>query len=611
MKKLLSLLLLFGCFMSVAQHSPVYVQKRIPSTVSSMVEKFDPVVYATDLMPLQNPGNLSNTRLDSGLPEAVIGTTTYDLQSNGSVQNRIINHPDATLSAAWTFSLSGTLASPDRGTGYNYFNNTQWSTLPSAKIESVLRTGWPSLASGTTNQELIVNHTFTIGVPLNVISRNNKGTGPWTSNTIPLVSTGESTFWPRACIGGVNNNTVHAISLSAPTGNGGTIYKGMDGAVLYSRSQDGGLTWNKTHESVPGLDSSTFFGFRADAYAIDSRLDVVAFVVGGISNETALFKSIDNGNTWTKKVVMPFPIAAFNPATTNLDTTFTDDGSLAVLIDNNGTVHVWAGLMRALSDTVNGLRFFPGTDGLFYWNETFGTNPPVVIAEAEDRDLNGTITIEASIARYGLSGLTSMPSAGINAGGRMFVTYSSIVENTSNGLATPQSYRNLYAMSSGDQGVTWTKPVNISNSDFDEAVYGSLSRHIDSKVHVVYQRDPEPGLAVQGDMDPFGINEIVYLNLPVNAITSIASNAYSAQKINLYPNPATKNIWISFEPNKSELSVIEIYNVLGILQFRKVVNALEISGNRIEISLENIPAGIYLIKHSVGTHQMTGRLIRR
>ncbi len=37
----------------------------------------------------------------------------------------------------------------------------------------------------------------------------------------------------------------------------------------------------------------------------------------------------------------------------------------------------------------------------------------------------------------------------------------------------------------------------------------------DTSVHLVYQRDFEPGLAVRGDEDPFGNNEIVYVNIPV------------------------------------------------------------------------------------------------
>ena len=36
--------------------------------------------------------------------ETIVGVTTYDLQSNASIQNRIRNHGDGTISVCWTYS---------------------------------------------------------------------------------------------------------------------------------------------------------------------------------------------------------------------------------------------------------------------------------------------------------------------------------------------------------------------------------------------------------------------------------------------------------------------------------------------------------------------------
>ncbi len=32
-----------------------------------------------------------------------------------------------------------------------------------------------------------------------------------------------------------------------PVANGGIVYQGLDGALLYSKSVDGGATWNPEH----------------------------------------------------------------------------------------------------------------------------------------------------------------------------------------------------------------------------------------------------------------------------------------------------------------------------------------------------------------------------
>ncbi len=58
----------------------------------------------------------------SSFPSEVIGYTTYDLQSNGSVQNRLDVHDDGTISAGWTMSKEFNTTYFDRGTGYNYFD---------------------------------------------------------------------------------------------------------------------------------------------------------------------------------------------------------------------------------------------------------------------------------------------------------------------------------------------------------------------------------------------------------------------------------------------------------------------------------------------------------
>ncbi len=57
------------------------------------------------------------------------GTSTYDLQTNGSMQRRVLTSGNK-VSACWTFSSEGrpTAASgfADRGTGYAHFDGTNW-----------------------------------------------------------------------------------------------------------------------------------------------------------------------------------------------------------------------------------------------------------------------------------------------------------------------------------------------------------------------------------------------------------------------------------------------------------------------------------------------------
>jgi hypothetical protein len=84
------------------------------------------------LMVSPNPHtSVSNLKSAPGIgTETVIGTSTYDLQSNACVQNRILVHDDGTISAGWTMSQQYNTSYPDRGTGYNFFDGTTWGAQP-------------------------------------------------------------------------------------------------------------------------------------------------------------------------------------------------------------------------------------------------------------------------------------------------------------------------------------------------------------------------------------------------------------------------------------------------------------------------------------------------
>ncbi len=48
-----------------------------------------------------------------------------------------------------------------------------------------------------------------------------------------------------------------------PVANGGVEYEGQDGAITYSRSSDGGETWEIQHEILPCMGADDFPGFSA------------------------------------------------------------------------------------------------------------------------------------------------------------------------------------------------------------------------------------------------------------------------------------------------------------------------------------------------------------
>ena len=181
------------------------------------------------------PGNMDSWKGTAAITETQIGNTVYDLQSNKLLGNRVCRFEDGTIGTVWTMGLSAT-SFPDRGTGYNYYNGTSWGTMPAGRIES-LRTGWPSIAPLGENGEIIVSHDFTNFV-LYLLTRENKGTGDWTETAFTYSSGPPRLAWPRLMTGGEDNLVVHMLA------NTYEAYQGMTTGTVYSRSTDGGLTWD-------------------------------------------------------------------------------------------------------------------------------------------------------------------------------------------------------------------------------------------------------------------------------------------------------------------------------------------------------------------------------
>ena len=87
------------------------------------------------LMINPNPHTAPVLNSKSNMTEVVIGTSTYDLQTNASVQNRIVVHNDGTISAGWTMSAEFNTTYSDRGTGYNFFDGGSWGSNPTMRLE--------------------------------------------------------------------------------------------------------------------------------------------------------------------------------------------------------------------------------------------------------------------------------------------------------------------------------------------------------------------------------------------------------------------------------------------------------------------------------------------
>ena len=595
------------------------------------------------LMVNPNPTTSPNAKFSSA-NEVVIGTTTYDLQSNAAVQNRIVHHDDGTISAGWTTSQELNASWSDRGTGYNFFDGTNWGMQPLNRLENS-RGGWPSIIAMGSGKEASITHN-TDNAHINMTHRSTVGTGSWTEQNISSLndSTGiyRDMIWNRSAVGGLNKETIHMIAVTASSNFAGLPFNGLDGALVYYRSQDEGLTWDIQDMQLPGMDTSMFTGMSGDVYTVTAQGETVVVAYFNDWGDSFIVKSIDNGTTWEKTTFLDFPVDKYAmddgldlDGDGIYDQVYSTDNYGAVILDANGEAHVFYGIMMYLDDDLTDASssWFPGINGIAYWNESMGEDvtPATVhagdtslwysdmmndnwIVQAPDLNGDGIVGGVDSTGGYALyyASRASMPNAGISANGEIYLSFSGYTETADNGS---QVFRHLYITKSSDGGSTWKTPVdvtpNVSWIGMKECVFGSMVPTVDDKIRIVFQMDNEPGLIVRGDEDLVDFNDIVYIEIDTVGLfgTSVSVNDIkNTTQFTVYPNPANDYTSIAISLDKTEKVILTIVDLLG-KEISKEEKVLFSGGNTERLDVSNFQNGVYFINLQVGSKITTQKLV--
>ncbi len=573
---------------------------------------------------------MPTARFKSTTEEAEMGITWYDLQSNSSMQNRIHWFSDGTIGGVYTFGDTPTGFS-ERGTGYNYHDGNSWGPNSTERIEAD-RTGWPAYGPLGENGELVVSHYSGAAVDgLAMSYRTEKGTGDWQYLPDYMGPDGHALLWPRMATGGVDNSVIHVLPITTPTGNGGTVYEGVNGALVYSRSTDGGQTWDPENVLLDEINSDYYLYMGGDTYEIQARGDVVAFVFGDGFQDLVMMKSTDGGDTWTKTVIYETPFPLWDPnAQFETEIFYCADGAHALAIDANGMVHVAFGINYTYSDGAG--TFWNWTvDGIGYWNETrpvfsnsFTALSPIpewedselerdysLVAWSQDLDGDDTATFFEDAGLYYL-GASSMPSIHVDDQGRVFLVYSSITETFNNGA---QNFRHIWARTANNYGEFWGDFVDLTGDlihIFDECVFPSISQTSDDYIYINYQYDEEPGLHVRGDEDDPTENTYSFMKISKDELISGVADKPAILEVDVaqnQPNPfsTTSTVYINLR-EASDLSM-EVTNMMGQVVYRVDAGHATAGLNKLTIDGSQLSNGVYFYTVRAGEAEVTKKMI--
>lgn len=617
MKQLILIFCIMGLgFVSSGQRAYLPANMRNISVKQAMH-----VDHSLNISGMQQPYLKSVTIFD----EYQFNTTRFDDQSNASIQNRLYYFEDGAFGAIWTTGQQDA-AFPDRGTGYVYYDGSSWGPNPTERIEDE-RCGWPSYAPWGPNGEIVASHNNATGVK--ICTRTVKGTGTWSQTVFSGPPDHERLIWPRLFSSGTDHNNLFMLAVTASTDYSGTPYEGLNGALLYSKSSDGGNTWDMTNEILPGMGADYYYGYTGDTYTFaEPRGNTVAFVAGESWYDMFLMKSTDGGETFTKTLIWEHPYPFWSLGTPT-DTFYCADGAHSLVIDNSDMVHLVFGINRSIADA-SSASWFPFVDGIGYWNETMPTfsnnhhaldpygHPESELVEdynligwTQDVDGDGQITYigntVAAIGNYYL-GLSSMPQLVLGSQNQLYMIFASVTETYHN---TIQNYRHLWARTSPDGGVTWGHFTDL-NADlvhiFDECVYPSCAARSDAEnIYLIYQYDGEPGGSIWGDMDPYGDNTISFMSVPKEIITSAIENKSNDLVNGLgqnYPNPFSESSTVELNLKQSCNLTLKVSDLAG-----RVIYNSSYQGkpglNRLEIDGSKLNTGVYLYTVSDGVLSAT------
>jgi hypothetical protein len=581
-------------------------------------------------------------RLDAQINEQVIGSTFYDLQTNNSISNCVSVNSDGTISAVWNFSPNAiqttAMPFPDRRSGYVYYDGSTWIMGPNSPDNDC--TGFPNIVVTPTGKEMIISHSSTT-IDTHYISicwRAMKGVGAWDTLMAPWGSTNFSL--PKAC-GGITNENVYVIflgnvtqisAISPPNIEGGR------GQLHFAKSIDGGVTWSAS-TVIPQLDTLFYKGFSGDAYSIDAIGDTIAISFGDEFTDVGLLISTDAGVTWTKTIVQSHPQPFYDLLSDSLtdinsdgvaDTISSNSGDSKVLIDNNGMCHVWFSSHRYINDSMGDGIYTPihTTNELFYWNESMPVNAYVPLQLEFDWNGNGILDVPSDTTcnlpygNYG-GGVIQMPSAGIDAFGKIYLTYQSVNELTDT-IDYKQIRKHIYVttLSPPYNPYDWTFPYNIipdfvhgGFGEYQEAVFASTARRvIGSDICIIFQRDGATGHALTDTStcdftNNFGNSSDIFItqvDALILGIDNKKSDFYVSQN---YPNPFSGNTSIDVQLSKKSKVQVEISDMLGRLRHSESKGTLSAGKHTLQINSLQSESGIYLLTIFVNDERVSKKIV--
>ncbi len=530
-------------------------------------------------------------------PGDKIGTTWYDYQANGSFGQRIDVDDKGQAHINWMAQDS---AANKRFCGWNarYTDGTYFGETPGSPSWS----GYVQLditrdANADTQRTVIAYH-YDAGQGyfswIDIDGGNLWGTWP----NDPKTPSATDQIWPYIAV--ANNGNIVMVSAK---------YGGADQHLWLTT--DAGNSWTEKM-AVDSCGTVSQFvrasqnsGSNKVVYIWTQYIEIVDSNNDQINNDVYYVLSTDGGVTWGN----PVNLTHYKPFSQVSDTATWAYCDVNGVFDRNDHLHIVWGAYQAHIDN-DTLHVFDRAK-IFHWDEVSNTISVVNSPSTYYNQPEGWWLDEFDRAG-GWRTAADQPQLIVDPNSdTLFCLWHGQDDTTdySDTVGKPANFNGeLYASYSTDNGLTWAKYVNLTNTRTPGGAAGACDDEdyatvcpllVNDSIFITYVEDKDAGACVGGPESERTENPVRCWVIDKHTFMGIAEHSQADRPVNtsltLYPNPVSGCATISYNIAHSGNIVLNLYDVTG-RQVRTIDQGYRNTGTySVNLSTRNLANGTYFV----------------
>ncbi|MBX2992648.1 MAG: T9SS type A sorting domain-containing protein [Bacteroidetes bacterium] len=541
--------------------------------------------------PMESAGPINMTPdYISPFARPVLGSYTtlngfYDWQSNGgAVQHIQVNPANGNIHVTYMVSDDSTSIATSRRSAYAFSTNdgATWNNFSDVRIPA-RSSGYPTLTllkGPNAGLPAIANHSAINGTQSTAFIDSPEGAGAFSElNAPPTVALSGTLqpIWPNIA-GAADGSVVMSASLNVPTGS--------QPFTLRTRTTDF-ASWSNWQE-FPDTNSG---GGRYPTYANDNGYVGTLFNAGNTGGGW-WHVSTNNGETWSNPSLNVYP-----PSPPGRETA---QGNCRIWVSSD---FIWDGntpLGTMGEQTVN--QTGRNNQGrILFWSQAAG-----IVDVADSSNVPGYVyPLNLGQSNHLTMGWSTIAKSGSS----LVIVFHAFTADTS---AAGFNYGDLFYSISNNNGVSWSTPVNLTNTPSLDERYPSLSRwNPPGFVYMTWQEDTQPGSAAFTDLAPLSRARQVFYKFPVPTL-SVDENGMPGNSFRLsqnYPNPFNPSTKIDYTVAQAGLVSMKVYNLLGQEVATLLNENLSPGSYQVTFDGAKLPSGVYVYKMSAGSYQESKKMV--